>query len=239
MQAERVLENSRAGILAKGLKEGQRCPVCGSLQHPELAALPEQFITEEEFEKFETQESMLQEQKNQANTEAEKEKTALEELEKQLRVESISCLKRAGTEQLSEAESLEELLKHLQTADETLLEKRKINQKQLLILQADCTALEKAEKDLAKIQENVEKQTDEIKILVDKKRAALCHLEGSRASLYRRSQRGTTDRRGDSAKAGGKAAHGGRSNCSAGCFRESHKGLWDTKTGGNSCEKSA
>lgn len=170
MQAERVLENSRAGILAKGLKEGQRCPVCGSLQHPELAALPEQFITEEEFEKFETQESMLQEQKNQANTEAEKEKTALEELEKQLRVESISCLKRAGTEQLSEAESLEELLKHLQTADETLLEKRKINQKQLLILQADCTALEKAEKDLAKIQENVEKQTDEIKILVDKKR---------------------------------------------------------------------
>lgn len=37
-------------------------------------------------------------------------------------------------------------------------------------MQADCTALEKAEKDLAKIQENVEKQTDEIKILVDKKR---------------------------------------------------------------------
>ena len=170
MQAERILENSRAGILAKDLKEGQRCPVCGSLQHPKLAALPEQFVTEEEFEKFETQESMLQEQKNQANTEAEKEKTALEELEKQLRVESIACLKRAGTGKLSEAESLDELLRHLQAADETLLEKRKRNQEQLLILQADCTALEKAEKDLAKIQENVEKQTDEIKILADKKR---------------------------------------------------------------------
>ena len=170
MQAERILENSRAGILAKDLKEGQKCPVCGSLQHPELAALPEQFITEEEFEKFETQESMLQEQKNQANTEAEKEKTALEELEKQLRVESIACLKRAGAGKLSEAESLDELLRHLQAADETLLEKRKINQKQLLILQADCTALEKAEKDLAKIQENVEKQTDEINVLADKKR---------------------------------------------------------------------
>lgn len=81
MEAERILENCRAGILAKDLEEGQKCPVCGSVHHPELASLPERYITEEELEKFKSQESVLQEQKDQANTEAEKAKTALEELE--------------------------------------------------------------------------------------------------------------------------------------------------------------
>ena len=70
MEAERILENCRAGILAKDLEEGQKCPVCGSVHHPELASLPERFITEEELEKYESRESMLQEQKDQANTEA-------------------------------------------------------------------------------------------------------------------------------------------------------------------------
>ena len=98
MEAERILENCRAGILAKDLEEGQKCPVCGSVHHPELASLPERFITEEELEKYESRESTLQEQKDQANTEAEKAKTALEVLEKQLQVDSLSCLRRTGTE---------------------------------------------------------------------------------------------------------------------------------------------
>ncbi|RHW04952.1 SMC family ATPase [Clostridiaceae bacterium OF09-1] len=98
MEAERILENCRAGILAKDLEEGQKCPVCGSVHHPELASLPERFITEDEFEKYENRESMLQEQKDQANTEAEKAKTALEVLEKQLQVDSMSCLRRTETE---------------------------------------------------------------------------------------------------------------------------------------------
>lgn len=110
MEAERILENCRAGILAKDLEEGQKCPVCGSVHHPELASLPERFITEEELEKYESRESTLQEQKDQANTEAEKAKTALEVLEKQLQVDGMTCLRRAGTEHHPEIESLDELL---------------------------------------------------------------------------------------------------------------------------------
>ena len=107
MEAERILENCRAGILAKDLEEGQKCPVCGSVHHPELASLPERFITEEELEKYESRESTLQEQKDQANTEAEKAKTALEVLEKQLQVDGMTCLRRAGTEHHPEIESLD------------------------------------------------------------------------------------------------------------------------------------
>ncbi|MCR4716395.1 MAG: SMC family ATPase [Lachnospiraceae bacterium] len=47
--AERQLENSRAGILAKELKEGDACPVCGSTAHPKLAVLTDTDMTEEVY----------------------------------------------------------------------------------------------------------------------------------------------------------------------------------------------
>ena len=165
MEAERILENCRAGILAKDLEEGQKCPVCGSVHHPELASLPERFITEEELEKYESRESTLQEQKDQANTEAEKAKTALEVLEKQLQVDSLSCLRRTGTEHHPEMESLDELLVCLQDAYKTLLHEKKANQERLLILQADCVVLKKAEQDLAKAEEESKRLADDRKTL--------------------------------------------------------------------------
>lgn len=169
MEAERILENCRAGILAKDLEEGQKCPVCGSVHHPELASLPERFITEEELEKYESRESTLQEQKDQANTEAEKAKTALEVLEKQLQVDGMTCLRRAGTEHHPEIESLDELLVCMQEAYKTLLYEKKANQERLLILQANCMVLKKAEKDLAKAEEESKRLADDRKTLTIRK----------------------------------------------------------------------
>ena len=169
MEAERILENCRAGILAKDLEEGQKCPVCGSVHHPELASLPERFITEEELEKYESRESALQEQKDQANTEAEKAKTALEVLEKQLQVDGMTCLRRAGTEHHPEIESLDELLVCLQEAYKTLLYEKKANQERLLILQADCMVLKKAEKNLTKAEEESKRLADDRKTLTIRK----------------------------------------------------------------------
>ena len=169
MEAERILENCRAGILAKDLEEGQKCPVCGSVHHPELASLPERFITEEELEKYESLESTLQEQKDQANTEAEKAKTALEVLEKQLQVDGMTCLRRAGTEHHPEIESLDELLVCLQEAYKTLLYEKKANQERLLILQADCMVLKKAEKNLTKAEEESKRLADDRKTLTIRK----------------------------------------------------------------------
>ena len=47
-EAERILEDSRAGILAKKLVEGEKCPVCGSVHHPEPAKLQESSVSEED-----------------------------------------------------------------------------------------------------------------------------------------------------------------------------------------------
>ena len=42
--------SNQAGILAFHLKPGCKCPVCGSLEHPEPAALPDTSVTREEVE---------------------------------------------------------------------------------------------------------------------------------------------------------------------------------------------
>ncbi len=44
----------QAGILASGLSEGEKCPVCGSESHPEPALLPEDFPTEAQINKAES-----------------------------------------------------------------------------------------------------------------------------------------------------------------------------------------
>jgi len=159
-EAEHILEDSRAGILAKKLVEGEKCPVCGSVHHPEPAKLKEASVSEDDFKKLQEEESELQEKKNNANTEAEIAKTSLEEYEGQLRITISDCMESPLLDMDREGKSFEELVK---TAGETSLEElikavkeaqtqacamsketiRKCNS-----LNKDCRALEKAEKDL-------------------------------------------------------------------------------------------
>ena len=42
--------NEQAGILASGLSEGQECPVCGSKEHPRIAEISEEAVTQQEVE---------------------------------------------------------------------------------------------------------------------------------------------------------------------------------------------
>lgn len=92
LEAETILDNCRAGILAQELKEGQKCPVCGSTHHPELAKLPDRTVTENELKKLKDKEDKQRDKKSAANTDAEKAKTALEEYEDQMRATIIECL---------------------------------------------------------------------------------------------------------------------------------------------------
>jgi exonuclease SbcC len=82
--AERVLENCRAGLLADGLAEGEPCPVCGSVHHPQLASLPEEAVTEEELKDLKDAENKAAEKKNEAANKATSANTALEQYESQL-----------------------------------------------------------------------------------------------------------------------------------------------------------
>lgn len=169
-EAERILEDSRAGILATKLVAGEKCPVCGSVHHPEPAKLKEASISEEDFKKLQQEESELQDRKNNANTEAEKAKTSLEEFEEQLRITILDCIESPFLNMDVEKECLEELIKIVREA-KTLIETRsKENIKKCNSLDNDCRTLKKAEKDLEAAQGDETEKISSIKEELDEEK---------------------------------------------------------------------
>lgn len=67
---EKLLEESRAGILASRLEIGDPCPVCGSTEHPKLAPLPKEAITEEELKVLKEKRTSAESVKNAASERA-------------------------------------------------------------------------------------------------------------------------------------------------------------------------
>ena len=164
--AERILEDSRAGILARKLVEGEKCPVCGSVHHPEPAKLKETSISEDDFKKLQEKESELQEKKNNANTEAEIAKTSLEAFEGQLRITILDCIESPLLNMDMEEESLEELIKAVKEAKTQVEAMSKENIIKCNSLDKDCKTLKKAEKDLETAQgdetENLNSKKEEL-----------------------------------------------------------------------------
>ena len=90
--AEKILEYSRAGILAQSLKEGMSCPVCGSIHHPAPAKLPQISLSEEEFKQIGDKAKKLEADKNKAYTKLQSLNTLVLEKEENLKKESEECI---------------------------------------------------------------------------------------------------------------------------------------------------
>ncbi|MCR4657716.1 MAG: SMC family ATPase [Lachnospiraceae bacterium] len=156
VEAERVLDNCRAGILAKGLKEGQKCPVCGSVHHPEPAGIPDIAVTEEEFKRLKDAEEKLQKEKSDANIAAETAKASLEQYEDRLRTEMLDCLKNKLIETGSGPDGsygLDGILNGIKKAGQLVKEKIKENIENQSELIRNDTVLKQTDSDLEKAQE--------------------------------------------------------------------------------------
>ncbi len=151
-EAERILENCRAGILAEGLEEGQKCPVCGSVHHPELARIPKEAVTEKDFNDLKDKEAALLKEKGDAFTEAEKAKTVLENFEDQLRVDILDCLENKLIDTGDHYSKLDELINAVKKAKIVVEEKINENAKEQNALAKYNEELSKAESDLEKAQ---------------------------------------------------------------------------------------
>ncbi|MCR5702727.1 MAG: SMC family ATPase [Lachnospiraceae bacterium] len=151
-KAERILENCRAGILANGLEDGQKCPVCGSVHHPELAKIPSEAVTEEEFNLLKDKETKLQKEKNDSNTEAEKDKTALEQFEDRLRVDILDCLENKLIGSDDSYAEFAELIKSIKEARKLVEDKITLNANEQNTLEKNNKELTKADSDLEKAQ---------------------------------------------------------------------------------------
>ena len=166
LMAEKILENSRAGILAEGLKEGEKCPVCGSVHHPEPAKLPEIFISEDELESIKARETELQSKKSDANTAAEVAKKALEVFEGQMVTDILGCLRDSILDIRIESKDTDVLLDELKKSFKVLQEKTSENTSKIIELEKECNDLTEAGEELKKAEgeetENLEKERREL-----------------------------------------------------------------------------
>ena len=156
ISAEKIIEGNKAGILAKDLKDGQPCPVCGSTHHPQLAVIPDTDISEKEFEALKKKEADLQTKKADDNTAAEIAKNALSEYEEHMRAEILDTLLGTSFKEDSEGKNLEDLIIVLGKADTEISEKINANEAVCITLNKECALLEKAQKELAKAGEKTE-----------------------------------------------------------------------------------
>ena len=156
--AEKILEYSRAGILAKGLEEGRSCPVCGSTHHPKLATLPEVSLSEEEFKQLQNKAKKLEENKNKLLTGLESLNALLLEKEEGLKREFAECIKSEffeGSNHLPQ--NTDEISTRLISLRDELKCKNDDNEKLAALLKKQCTELKKAEEGLEQARE-VEKK---------------------------------------------------------------------------------
>ena len=150
--AERILDDSRAGILARNLVEGQKCPVCGSEHHPQLAVMPDYAVTEEEFRKMKKDEERLHTAKSEANTNAQSAKSALLLYEDQLKADILDCLESKLLGKEYSCEEVDDCVKALEDARKVLDDKIRENEKTVAGLEKDNATLTTAETGLETLQ---------------------------------------------------------------------------------------
>lgn len=182
-EAERILEDSRAGILAAKLVEGEKCPVCGSVHHPKPAKLTDASISEEAFKKLQEEESALQEKKNRANTEAEKAKISLEEFEEQLRTAILDCIESPLLNMDAEEGALEEWIEAVKKAKAQAERMAEESDKKCSSIDRDCRALGKAEKGLEAAQKETEKLSSKKEELAENRKKITQELTETRTQL--------------------------------------------------------
>lgn len=149
-QGEIALDHCRAGLLAQSLQEGEACPVCGSLHHPDLASLPEEAITEEELEKLQKAEGEAREEKEKALREVERERSSLESMGSSLRESIVELLAwEFLTLEYSDDMPWEELFSMAAAAEEEMKARREdLNQREAAV-QRECRVLEEDQEALA------------------------------------------------------------------------------------------
>ena len=156
-ETEELLENSRAGILALKLRDGEKCPVCGSVHHPEPARLPEKAADEAELKACREEESRLEAIRNDALARAEGCNSALLQMEKQLSSDIISCLEKADPgkdfpEKDLPGKKLDDLVEMLKEAGDQTQGEIETNGKEQADLSQKNESLKKAEADLEQAQ---------------------------------------------------------------------------------------
>ena len=150
---EQAFRDGQAGILAEKLKDGERCPVCGSTTHPHPATCSAEVPSENELEAAKKESAKARNLRDKASEEAGRCRTSLEIQEKELQKKSKKLLM---------TENPEEARKLLGEKKNSCKERRAAEEERLM-----------AEQDKIKRKALLEKQIPELETEVEALRSAI------------------------------------------------------------------
>lgn len=166
----RAFLDAQAGLLAQSLEDGQPCPVCGALHHPQPAALAVEAPTEAELNAAKEALEKARQISRQYSIKAGQEKTALDEREKAL----LSQM-----EPLIPSPALEQAAQQIQTtSEEAAFERERLERKQAELEQL-IACRNTLEQKIASQQKALEKLSQQQAQLQEKRNA----VELSQSSL--------------------------------------------------------
>lgn len=167
---ERIFYDAQAGMLASNLKDGEKCPVCGSLHHPELAVLVDNAISKEELERYKGQVEEAESKRTKASGEAALIKGKLEASQKELRKKSNKIF-----------DTYEEDAIRQQAEEKLLLVNGRLEQIEIELsgLYAQCEMRKKLEEELPV----KEARQQEITMLIQEKESQCMQIQNEMAVL--------------------------------------------------------
>lgn len=170
--------DEQAGIIASGLKDGQPCPVCGSLHHPELAVMAENAPTEAEIKRAESAFRSSEKETNAKSMECGILKNKIEIAEKNISKKTEDIFKSPKTDNV--VLLIEDALKEIKTSVDTVekrIEEESSNIRRKTILENSLPLKEKELETIQNKKENVASQITEYKTIVKNKKDSLKSLE--------------------------------------------------------------
>lgn len=157
---EKAFLDEQAGILASKLVEGQRCPVCGSFEHPLIAVLSESAPTEAELRSAKVESETCQTEAARCSAEASTLKGKVETSKLELIKQSSSLLGECDFEEIKGKVQIKQ--KELKTAFSEIL--KRMNEEELKVKRKE--ALEKeipqTENKIKELENNISKYKQDI-----------------------------------------------------------------------------
>ena len=112
-QLYRRFFEEQAGILAKDLQEGKPCPVCGSVEHPQLAVISAEAPDQRDVEKAKQERDRLEQRRTVAVE-------TFQEIKSQYEAEKSALLEMVGLEELPDEQMVQRELQERKKEKETL-----------------------------------------------------------------------------------------------------------------------